>query len=117
MSFQQVTVSAHHKQTSMLHRFLLHPRLQELHRWALHQPPHRLRIWAKLPPGSLTSLIASMVRRALCIKIAASFLSQLIFLHLSVLPISLVILLGAATAFLGSWVFPLDEQELADGTI
>lgn len=55
-----VTVLAHPKQTSMLHRFLLRPPLQELHRWALLPPPHQLRTWAKLPLGSLTSLIASM---------------------------------------------------------
>ncbi len=80
VTLQQVTVSAHPKQTSMLHRFLLRPQLQELHRLALPPPPHQLRTWAKLPLGSLISLIASMVRKALRIKQFAALLSPIWFL-------------------------------------
>lgn len=50
----------------MLHKFLLHPPLQEVHLSALPRPPLQLRTWAKLPRGSLTFLIASMVREAFC---------------------------------------------------
>lgn len=118
ITFQQVTVLAHPKQTSMLHRFLLRPPLQELHLWALPPPPHQLRTWAKLPLGSLTSLIASMVRKALCIKQFAALFSPIYyFIHPPALTISLDILLDATTPHISAYLQPLDKQELALGTI
>lgn len=61
---QQVTLSAHPKQTSTLHKFLPRPPLREQPPSVLHLPPHQLRTWAKLPLGNPNSRIASMVRKA-----------------------------------------------------
>lgn len=63
IGLQQVTVLAHPKRTSMLHKFLLHPPHQEQQRWASLLQPHQLRTWARPPQGSLSFLTASMVRK------------------------------------------------------
>lgn len=88
----------------MLHKFLLHPPLQELHRWVSLLQPHQLRTWAKLPLGSPTSLIANMVRKMCIKKCAARFPSHLFLNHPPTLPISLDILtLSSYTPFVHSF--------------
>lgn len=82
----------------MLHKFLLHPPLQEVHLSALPRPPLQLRTWAKLPRGSLTFLIASMVREAFCNVLLFSFSPFLLILLLPP-PISFGILMDATTTF------------------